>query len=261
MMEMNDVASPGQSELLEQSQPPAQTSLSRSRGVIVTTSLTGITFSSSMSVGLLTVGLPVIAVDLHLPEHLLLWPSSVYSLACGCCLLLAGSIADLVGNRNINLAGTLIVAVFVLASGVSHTGLQLTIFRALQGVGAAMCFPTSTSILTESFPAGKRRNIAFSCLGFGQPLGFAFGLVLGGVVQRGPAGWRTGFYLTAGITAVLFVANIWCLPSDKPRHQMKWFSVVQGIDWVGAAISSAALGILSYVFAYVAWSSSSYTLC
>lgn len=40
--------------------------------------LTGVQFLSSLSNGFLTVGLPRMASDLSLPEHLLLWPSSVY---------------------------------------------------------------------------------------------------------------------------------------------------------------------------------------
>ena len=40
--------------------------------------LTGVQFLSSLSNGFLTVGLPRIASDLSLPEHLLLWPSGVY---------------------------------------------------------------------------------------------------------------------------------------------------------------------------------------
>ena len=246
-----------QPERLEQEQDLPQ-NLSRSRAVVITASLTGIMFASSMSFGLLAVGLPVIAEDLDLPENLLLWPSSVYSLACGCCLLLAGTIADMVGNRIINLVGTFIIATFILASGVSNTGIQLTVFRAFQGVGAAMCFPTATSILTEAFPSGRRRNIGFSCLGFGQPMGFAFGLVLEGLVQKTSAGWRTGWYLCSAVTAALFVANIWYLPPDKPRTGLSWSSLVHGIDWIGAAISSVGLGILSYVFAYVGFSPSKY---
>jgi len=40
--------------------------------------LTGVQFLSSLSNGFLTVGLPRMASDLSLPEHLLLWPSGVY---------------------------------------------------------------------------------------------------------------------------------------------------------------------------------------
>lgn len=47
--------------------------LSRTRAVILITTLTGITFVGSMSSGLLTIGLPWIARDLHLPDNLLLW--------------------------------------------------------------------------------------------------------------------------------------------------------------------------------------------
>lgn len=48
-------------------------SLSRASAVILTTTLTGITFVGSMSGGLLTIGLPWIAADLDLPDNLLLW--------------------------------------------------------------------------------------------------------------------------------------------------------------------------------------------
>ncbi|KAB8247329.1 hypothetical protein BDV35DRAFT_392102 [Aspergillus flavus] len=49
-----------------------RTNLSRTRAVILITTLTGITFVGSMSTGLLTIGLPWIATDLGLPENLLL---------------------------------------------------------------------------------------------------------------------------------------------------------------------------------------------
>lgn len=47
--------------------------ISRARAIILITTLTGLTFIGSMSSGLLTIGLPIIAADLKLPENLLLW--------------------------------------------------------------------------------------------------------------------------------------------------------------------------------------------
>jgi hypothetical protein len=47
--------------------------LPRGRSIIVIAVLTGINFLSSMSTGLLTVGLPRMAVDVKLPANLLLW--------------------------------------------------------------------------------------------------------------------------------------------------------------------------------------------
>jgi hypothetical protein len=41
--------------------------------VLVITTLAGLAFANSMSIGLITIGLPVIAADLDLAESLLLW--------------------------------------------------------------------------------------------------------------------------------------------------------------------------------------------
>ena len=50
--------------------------LPHGRSIIVIAALTGINFLSSMSSGLLTVGLPRMAADVKLPAHLLLWYAS-----------------------------------------------------------------------------------------------------------------------------------------------------------------------------------------
>ncbi|KAJ5747005.1 uncharacterized protein N7511_008701 [Penicillium nucicola] len=225
--------------------------LSRSNAVILIITLSGITFVGSMSSGLLTVGLPTIAADLSLPENLLLWPASVYSLANGCCLLLAGSMADLIGNRMINIIGCFLLGSFILACGVAQTGIQMIVFRTFQGIATSMCLPTAFSILTDSMPAGRRRNIGFACLGLGQPLGFSGGLVLGGIFQATSLGWRFGYYLCAGTTLVLAILNSFKLPKDSERGPISWRTLRSEIDWIGICLSSACLGIISYVFATI----------
>lgn len=53
-------------------EPPAQ-SFPKGRSIIVIAALAGVSFLNCISLGFLTVGLPRTAVDLKLPEHLLLW--------------------------------------------------------------------------------------------------------------------------------------------------------------------------------------------
>ncbi|KAJ5179266.1 major facilitator superfamily domain-containing protein [Penicillium capsulatum] len=204
-----------------------------------------------MSGGLLTIGLPWIAADLDLPDNLLLWPSSVYSLANGCCLLLSGSLADFIGNRIINLLGCFFLVTFVLACSVAQTGIQFILFRAFQGIATSMCLPTAFSILTDTMPAGQRRNIGFACLGLGQPFGFSVGLVLGGIFQSSTLGWRFGYYLCAGATFILAAVNFFKLPNDKPREPFTLTRLRTEIDWIGVLLSSSCLGIISYVFAVI----------
>ncbi|KAI1976501.1 hypothetical protein LOZ53_001771 [Ophidiomyces ophidiicola] len=199
-----------------------QPRISRTVAVFIIGSLSGITFSSSMSHGLLAVGLPYIATDLKLPDHLLLWPSSVAALASGCCLLIAGALADLVGDRLINITGTILLTISALGSAIATSGLSLIMFRLVEGLSVSMCLPTGVSIITRSFPPGKRRNIGFACLGLSQPLGFSLGMVLEGLFATAP---------------------------DLERPNFHWRSVLYEIDWIGALIASTCLGIICYICA------------
>ncbi|GAD98212.1 aminotriazole resistance protein [Paecilomyces variotii No. 5] len=103
------------------------------------------------------------------------------------------------------------------------------------------------SILTNSMPAGKRRNVGFACLGLSQPFGFSVGLVSGGLFQGSPLGWRFGYYLCAGITFILTAVNFFKLPADRPRGRFTLYKLRTEIDWTGILLSSSCLGIISYV--------------
>lgn len=170
----------------------------------------------------------------------------MFRLASGCTLLLAGAVADVVGNRVINLAGTFFLGAFILASGLAKTGIALIMFRASQGIGVAMCFPTAVSILSTAFPGGRVRNIAFGCLGLGTPLGFAIGILLEGCFESVGVGWRPGLYLCAAVTMTLFAVNAWFLPRDQRDEKIDWSRMRTDVDWIGVIISSTSMALLSY---------------
>jgi MFS family permease len=129
-------------------------------------------------------------------------------------------------------------------------------FRLISGMAIAMCLPTAVGLITATFPKGTWRNTAFAMNGMGNPLGYAVGLVLGGVFTSS-VGWRYAYYMMAGINLVLSVASVWSLPAPAiASGSRKWTTrLAKDIDWVGACIMSAGLGILLYV---LAMTSSSY---
>lgn len=217
----------------------------------IITILTGVTFISVSGTGILTTSLPRISTDINLDLDLIFWPASVYALSAGCTLLAFGCVADVVGSKKMWLVGSSASCPLILACGLARTGDQFIIFRAILGLFVAMCLPTSMSLVTSSFPPGPRRNIAFAATGMGQPLGYALGLILGGVLTD-TIGWRWGFYITAIFDAALFVASIFVLPSDaesKRLSRASWHRLNHEIDWVGVAILAVSLGLLSYVLA------------
>lgn len=218
---------------------------------LIITIITGVTFISVSGTGILTTALPRISTDINLDRDLIFWPASVYALSAGCTLLAFGSVADVVGSKRMWLIGSGASCPLILACGLARTGNQFIIFRALLGLFVAMCLPTSMSLVTASFPPGRKRNIAFAATGMGQPLGYALGLILGGVLTS-TIGWRWGFYITAILDAVLFVSSIFILPSDtdsKKLSKITWHNLAYNIDWIGVVILALAFGLLSYVLA------------
>lgn len=224
--------------------------LPKGRSIAVIGYLVSLNIFSSFCNGVIVVGLPTIASALQLKEGLRLWPTSVYYLTAGSCLLLAGSISDVAGVKRVNLVGSFLSAIFAIAFGLSRTGGELIAFRALQGVANAIFVPSSVSIVSNNVEDGRPRNIGFSCLGFSQPIGFSIGLVLGGVFVD-TVGWRVPFYLAGAVIFASFLTGIWVLPRDVDIRtgQSMWKRLASEIDWIGALIASTGLATLSYVLA------------
>lgn len=228
--------------------PEPRNDLSKRQAALLILQLTFVELLSSVSNGLLTVSIPRMAEDLQLPQHLIYWPSSVFGLVCGSCLLLAGSVADVIGSRPVNLAGNLLLGCFNLASGLARTGEELIAFRALIGLALALYLPSSVGVLTNAIANGRTRNIGFACSGVAQCVGFAIGLVLGGIFIQ-TVGWRAGYYLCGSGQLLLFMTSFWILPKSMTSDSLasKWQKLKHDIDWVGAGIASTSLAMLAYV--------------
>ncbi|KAE9581869.1 hypothetical protein CGMCC3_g2152 [Colletotrichum fructicola] len=224
--------------------------LSKVRAAMVIAQVCGQLFFSSFCNGIIVVALPSMQATLGLAEGLLVWPSSSYFLTAGSCLLLAGSVADVVGNKRVNLVGSFFSAVFAMACGLARSGGEIIAFRALQGVTNAIITPSSISIISSNVEEGRPRNMGFAFMGFAQPLGFCFGLVLGGVFTD-TVGWRPAFYLAAAASGTLFLLSIWALPQDSRSKTGPsiWKRLVHEIDCVGVVLASTGLASLSYVLA------------
>ncbi|KAH6655905.1 efflux pump protein [Truncatella angustata] len=216
-------------------------------GVIVT--LAGINFLNTMGSGILIAALPRIAKDLNIPDGLILWPAAVYALAAGCLLHVFGSVADMIGPKKLWITGSFLFAVFTIAVGFASSGIQIIIFRTCLGVAIAMCLPTTTSLITNTFMRGPWRTTAFAMSGMAQPLGYALGLVLGGVFTD-TIGWRWSYYIMAMINFCISLVSIWSLPNVEHASKKTWKKQLrEDVDWVGVIALSVALALLLYVLA------------
>lgn len=212
-------------------------------------SITSTAILYSIVNGMITVEIPTIARDIGLDQNLLLWPQSISSIVTACTLLLCGSLVDVVGGKRIYLAGCVLQTGFILASGLARTTTELFVSRAFMGLAQSMCLPSSVHIITETFPRGRIQNLAFACMGGGQPLGFSLGLILGGVLTS-TIGWRFGLYLVAGLNLGVSIISLWGLQSTSQRHTRSIVHrILTDIDWLGVFIASTFLATFCYVLA------------
>ena len=247
-----DSTSRAQDEAVPSPDEQDSTELSGLRAAIIMISIASVGTVTSMTNGLLSTGLPSMQHSLALSDALLVWPASIYGLTGGCTFILVGSIADIMGSRPVFLFGCLFLSLTILACGLARTGTELIAFRGLQGVATSCCLPTALSILTSTFPRGRRRTRGMVLQGVSQTIGYSLGLFLGGLFAD-TIGWRWGWYIAAAMSIAVFVASLWAVPLQK-RHgeesrEPVWRQVATNIDWVGAVLASLCLGLISYILA------------
>ncbi|KAF4568600.1 hypothetical protein EYR40_009994 [Pleurotus pulmonarius] len=214
------------------------------KDIIVVLVVSGVTTLNVFLSGALTVALPTIGKDLNFRQADLQWPVNVFALSYGCLLLFFGRVGDIVGGRIMFMVGSAWFAAWSIATAFAPNDKAFIIFIALKGLGAAANTPSGIGLLSSYFPPGPKRNKAFGALGAGQPLGFIGGLILGGILTDSRATWRAIFFIQAGL-GFLFVALGWLvLPKTQIEHRY-----TKGLDWGGAILSTAGIGLLTYSLA------------
>jgi EmrB/QacA subfamily drug resistance transporter len=184
--------------------------------------------------------LPSIHDDLHFSPTALSWVQNAYTLTFGGLLLLGARAGDLLGRRQVFVAGILLFTFASVLGGLAQSPAWLLGARALQGVGAAIAAPSTLALLTVSFPQGHERVQALAYYSGVAGAGVSVGLVLGGMLTSWVS-WRWGLFINLPIGLAL----AWLAPRHLPeteRHSGRF-------DLAGALTST--LGMTGLVFGLV----------
>ncbi|WP_281166385.1 MFS transporter, partial [Liquorilactobacillus sicerae] len=128
-----------------------------SRNWIALTALCIGVFMSLLDVTIVNVALPTIQKDLSESFSNLQWIINAYTISYAVFLLLASKLADLFGRKKVFLIELAVFTLGSLASGLAQNGMQLNIFRAIQGIGGAGMMSISMAIVAATF-SGKERG-------------------------------------------------------------------------------------------------------
>jgi EmrB/QacA subfamily drug resistance transporter len=233
-------ADPDHAALLPDGEMPAGVTGSRQ-----TTTLALLAFAMlvvSLDQYIVVVALPDIGRDLGYSAHTLQSVISAYAVASAGFLLLGGRAADLLGRRRVFVAGLALYAVGSLAGGLAPGPAFLPVARAAQGLGGALVFPATLSLVNTSFAEGRARNRAVAVWGGAGAAGLVLGVLLGGVLTQG-FGWEAVFFVNVPLAAVAALLAFRLIPADRRPDTQRSF------DLPGAF--SATLGVTLLVFALV----------
>src|SRR3954449_1739058 len=104
-----------------------------------------------LDITVVNVALPSIKDDLGFSQSSLAWVVNAYLITFGGLLLLAGRLGDLLGRKNVFMAGLVLFTAASALCAVAATSGMLIGARLLQGVGAAVCSSVVLAIVASQF--------------------------------------------------------------------------------------------------------------
>ncbi|WP_167155860.1 MFS transporter [Streptomyces sp. MBT27] len=185
---------------------------------------------------IVSIAAPDIVNELGLSSSGMQWVVNAYLLSLAAFFALGGRLADLFGPRRIVIIGTLVFVISSVLCGCVPKGdfaqTWLIVFRATQGLGAALLFPAALAVVVAVFPVERR----------GRALALFFGLS-GALTAIGPllGGWLTGwtwraiFWVNVPVAIVALVLTALARIPDRRRDET--------LDGIGAVLIAAGMGL------------------
>lgn len=210
--------------------------MDRKRAILVTVCLAALTINLDTTI--VNVALPSLARELGAGTRDLLWVVDGYNLAFAALVLAMGCLSDRFGRRPSLVVG---LAAFAASSGaaalVDSVG-ALIALRVVMGVSAALVFPTTLSIIANTFTDRRERAAALGVWGAAVGMGVALGPVTGGLLLE-HFSWHSVFWALVPVGLVAIALTLVFVPESRD-------SSVPPLDRTGLVISIAALGSLTW---------------
>ena len=197
------------------------------------------TFLSVVDHGSVIVALPTIEAHFDTDLPTVQWVIVGYALAISVLLLPMGRLGDMVGRKQVYIAG---FSIFVVASAMGGASPNLPLLigaRVLQGVGSAMIQGNSMAIVISTFAPkerGKALGSHLSVVGTGAVAGPA----LGGLMISLLDDWRWVLFFNVPIGLIGIAVGLLVLTGGRPSEETEG-SGRPAFDWMGAVLSGVAL--------------------
>ena len=180
-----------------------------------------------------SVALPAIRRDLGGGLAGQQWVTNAYLLALGSLLLIGGSLGDVLGQKRVFLVGVAGFGITSALCAVASSIPELCVFRAMQGVCAALVTPTALALIVHVFPEEERARAIGTWTAASSIVGI-IGPFIGGVLIVAGS-WRLIFLLNAPLVLVTVTLIARGVPADATTGS------ADRLDFLGALLAAIAL--------------------
>ncbi|MBB6488671.1 MFS transporter [Rhizobium lusitanum] len=187
---------------------------------------------TSLDFNIVYVALPELGARLGFTNQSLQWVVSAYALTFGGFLLLGGRAADLLGRRTMFIGALLIYALSSLLGGLATNSTLIIAARALQGMGGALLFPATLSLINTIFEEGTARNRALAVWGGAGASGLTLGSLLGGFLTQS-FGWSSVFFVNVPLALIVVLGAIVAIPKDAAGSLSGRFDIAGAVTVTG----------------------------
>src|SRR4030095_844154 len=168
------------------------------RRPLILVSLLLAAFVINLDITIVNVALPTLARELHASNSQLEGVVDVYNPLFSRLLLAAGSLSDRLGRKGFLLAGLVVFGAASIAGGLTNTADQLIVARCFMGLGAAMIFPTTLSLISNVYTERAERAKAMGLWGGTEGIAIALGPIIGGWLLE-QFSWTSIFFAMAPV--------------------------------------------------------------
>jgi len=198
-------------------------------------------FAVNVDTTLVNVALPRLASELGASTRELQWIVDAYTLVFAALVLSAGSLSDRFGRRGALITGLVIYGTANGAAALTTSAGALIATRALMGVGAAVIFPTTLSIISNVFTDRRERAKAIGLWGAATGAAVALGPIIGGALLESFS-WQSTFLAKVPLAIAAIALVLWVVPTSRDPHAPR-------LDLPGFGLSTAGVGLI--VFAVI----------
>jgi len=191
--------------------------------MVVTALLLGI-LMSAMDNTIVASAMGTIVSDLGGMDKIV-WVTSAYMVMVMAGTPIFGKLSDMYGRKRFFLFGLIVFLAGSALCGTSDSIIQLSIYRAIQGVGGGALMPIAFTIMFDIYPPEKRGKLTGL---FGAVFGISsvLGPLLGAYITE-YVGWQWVFYINLPLGVISFILIIMYYKESVIHSK-------QRIDWGGA---------------------------